>query len=65
MYAGDVLSIYIITYNTRFVFQTKKLETALAPLTTKLFPAAPRGSNAGGMLFDVDDAWDCNCDKSN
>ena len=48
MYAGDVLSIYIMTYNTRFVFQTKKLETALAPLTTKLFPAAPRGSNAGG-----------------
>ena len=48
MYAGDVLSIYIMTYNTRFVFQTKKLETALAPLTTKLFPAVPRGSNAGG-----------------
>lgn len=33
MYAGDVLSIYIMTYNTCFVFQTKKLETALAPLT--------------------------------
>ena len=48
MYAGDVLGIYIMTYNTRFVLQTKKLETALAPLTTKLFPAAPRGSNTGG-----------------
>ena len=22
--AGDVLSIYIVTYNTRFMFQTKK-----------------------------------------
>ena len=49
MYAGDVLSIYIMTYNTCFVFQTKKLETALAPLTDdKTIPAVPRGSNAGG-----------------
>ena len=48
MYAGDVLGIYIMTHNTCFVFQTKKLETALAPLMTKLFPAVPRGSNASG-----------------
>ena len=30
------LSIYIMTYNTRFVFQTKVSITAPAPLTTKL-----------------------------
>ena len=35
-----VLSIYIMTYNTRFVFQMKKLYiTAPVPLMTKLFPA--------------------------
>ena len=36
------LSIYIMTYNTRFVFQTKVSRTAPAPLTTKLISKQAR-----------------------
>ena len=46
------LSIYIMTYNTRFVFQTKVSITAPAPLTTKLTSKQARlHTTKSGLVF--------------
>ena len=44
------LSIYIMTYNTRFVFQTKVSITAPAPLTTKLISKQARLNGTTSVL---------------
>ena len=47
------LSIYIMTYNTRFVFQTKSSITAPGPLTLKLISKQARLTATKSVLVDL------------